>query len=387
MKMKGKSHVLISILALSMYLNIEYVVSLFLADISADFPSASVISVQNVYSVIFLVELLTQLSVSWFTARLSKRKIVICFQGFTIAGGLIAWAFGTSMAMLYLSSVMIGFAAAIISTISKSLILENFTGEDVPKVLAAQQIAQAIGTIVLQLVAGWLAVRSWRLGYLTFLFGLASLLSGIFLLPEGPVENHAAQPKQNRPKLWNRHLLHDVLVTGLFGVIFCAYNYNISYLVVEKELGNTAVTGTLASVLTASAFVAALVFPTVERKTGKYLVLSAFGCVFFGYIMIALSSELWFIVVGICLVGFGQGLFSPAIYINVSKYAKALTASVAMVNMGAAIGMYLYPYMITAPATLFGDSAATRFLFAAACFIPIMLYELRYCTSLSQKSV
>ena len=83
--MKNKKiYLMMSVVAVSMYLQIENITSIMLSCISEAFPNASVVSVQKVYSLIWLVELFTNFVVVFIVRRLSKRKMIIVFQLMTV---------------------------------------------------------------------------------------------------------------------------------------------------------------------------------------------------------------------------------------------------------------------------------------------------------------
>lgn len=380
-KSKSKAGIFISIIVLSMYLNIENMVSLLLASISEAFPNASLVQIQNIYSYIMLVELFTNFVVGWFASKLSKRKIIIYFQGFTVLGGLIAFFFGKSIAVLYASSIVIGFAAAIVSTISKSIISENYPEPaEAAKIFGAQQMAQSVGTMMLQILVGYLAVKGWKYGYLSFLFGLVSLFSAIFLLPEGEKEERVKKEEGEKIKVWTPQLIHDVAMTTLYIMLFVVYNYNISYLVGEKNFGNTAIAGYLSALWTGILFIAAALLPKVYIKLDKWTVSFCIISLCVGFVVIAYSNNIWLTVIAIIISAFAQGVFSPTVYLNVSKFAnsKAVTTSMAMINAGASLGVYLVPYLVTAPSVLIGSTAQARFITAAIELFILFVVEVVY---------
>lgn len=378
---KTKAGIFISIMVLSMYLNIENMVPLLLADMQKTFSSSSVVQIQNVYSTIMIVELFTNLTIGWFASKLSKRQIVILFQGGTVLGGMIAFLFGKTLAVLYASSVIIGFSAAIISTISKSIITENYNDtEEAAKVMGAQQMIQAVGTIILNLLTGYLALKGWRYGYLSFLFGLVSLFSGIFLLPDGPKEARKTTKHEKPVKMWNKHLVHHVAVTLIFVMLHMTYSYNISYLVNEQGFGNVAVTGYLSAIWQVILFMAALLLPKVVKLLDKHTLSVCFGLEALGFGIIAFSKNIWITIFGIIIAAFAQGTFSPKVYLDVAKTSDSsvITASMAMVNAGASLGIYLVPYLVTAPSQLIGTGATARFITAMIGLIILFCAEIFY---------
>lgn len=377
--MKNKKiYLMMSVVAVSMYLQIENITSIMLSGISEAFPNASVVSVQKVYSLIWLVELFTNFVVVFIVRRLSKRKMIIVFQLMTVFGGLFAGFFGTTIFRLYISSVIIGFSAAVVSTVSKSLITENFAPEECPQIYSLQQISQSVGTVVLQVTAGILAAKYWRLGYLTFLFGLLSVLAAIFMLPEGEPERFAEGEKL---KLWNKDLAHFVIITLAFIMIYTTYSANISYLISEKNLGNASIAGYQSSVMTAGNFAAALVFPVFMKKTKDNRLIYCFAVMFASYLFMAFAGSGFTLLIGLALAGLGQGAFTLTIYAIVAQKSQRsnLTASLAMINAAASCGKYIYPYFITAPTMLVSKLAASRYMTAAVLLVLLMIYEGIYC--------
>ena len=161
MDKKKKSTVAILML-ICMYLNIEDMVSLMLADFAVMLPNAGAVEIQKIYSLIFFVEIFANIGAGWLAGKLSKRKIVIIFQLGTVAGGMFAYFCGTTLLRLYFSSVGIGISAAVISTVSKSMMKDYFTSEEIPKVVVLQEIATNEGTLLLSLAGGYLCSKFMR---------------------------------------------------------------------------------------------------------------------------------------------------------------------------------------------------------------------------------
>lgn len=381
MKKKTKVGIFISIMVLSMYLNIENMVPLLLADMQKSFPNASTVQIQNVYSLIMLVELFTNLCVGYFASKFTKRQMVILFQGGTVLGGLIAFFFGKSLIVLYISSVIIGFSAAIISTISKSIITENYTDtNEAAKVMGAQQMIQAIGTILLNLLTGVLAIHGWKYGYLSFLFGFVSLISGLFLLPDGTKEERKISSDGKKTKIWNKYLIHNVVVTLLFIMFYMTYSFNISYLVEEKGFGNVAVASYLSAIWQVVLFISAICLSKVIKKLDRWTLSVCFAMEAVGFGIIAFSNSIWITIFGIIIAAFAQGTFSPKVYLDVAKQSDSsvTTASMAMINAGASLGIYFVPYLITAPSVIIGNDAVSRLIFATIGIVILFVGEIIY---------
>lgn len=366
-------------MVLCMYLNIENVIPIMFSNMSQAFPNASLISIQQIPSVMYLVESAACFAGGWFVSKLSKRRIIIIFQAGTVAGGLFAYFFGTTVAMLYLSAFIIGFSASLVSVISRSIVVENFTGDDVPKVIGASQIANSLGTMMLQMLTGYLAVIHWKMGYLTFLFGLVSLFSAVFLLPEGPLETREPKTGQ-RAKIWTRHLIHDIVLTCVFLLVNMTYTSNISYLVTERNLGDSVVTGYLSSLRTAFVFLAAIFLPAVLKAVKKYCLTFSLLCVIAGYLLVTVSPNVWMVAAGTALAGFGQGIFTPAIFAHIARHVNQSTNSIshAMIQAAGNAGIYLYPYVITVPSLLLGTAAVYRFAVALPLAIVLLIAETIY---------
>ncbi len=377
--MKHKSGIVIAILIMCMYLNIENVISIMLSDISDAFSGESLIRVQQIPSVIYFVEMIAGLFGGWFASKLSKRKIVILFQSGTVIGGMFAYFFGTSVAMLYVSAVIIGVSASIVSIISRAIVVENFSGNDVPKMIAASQIVNSLGLIMLQLMAGYLVKSYWRNGYLTYLFGIASILSAIFLLPEGPKER-PAKTEKTKEHIWTVHLVHDVILTLAFLLINMTYGSNISYLIREKGLGDSVMTGYLSALSTAFVLIAAIVLPRTIKWAKNYCLSFSIAITVIGYIAIIVSPNIWFILLGSACTGFGQGTFTPCIFAHIAKHVTPGTnsSSHAFIQIAGNTGIYMYPYVITLPALLLGDKAVFRFAVAIPLALLLLAVETVY---------
>ena len=381
MRKKSKGAITLAILLMSMYLNVENVISLMLVEIQRDFPALSLMTIQKIPSNVNLIETVAMLWVGWLTSKINKRKIIIIFQGGTVLGAMMGYFFGSSFGMLYFSFLVLGVSCGIIGTIARSATVELFSQEEMPKIMALSQIANTLGTSFLQILGGYLITISWRAGFLSFLIGLLSMFSAVFLLPDGPLEVRGQKGKNaNRPKIWTKHLVHDIVLTVLVLSISSAYTTNITFLVDERGLGDTVIAGYLSSVRTIAMFFAALALPWIVKVTKKQIITVSGGWMLAGYLIVAYSRNIWGIAVGSLIAGFGMGTFTPAIFLHVAKHVQQNTNAMshAWVSLAGTLGLYLYPYLILAPSMLLGETSTNRLQVAMIWLVLLMIGEILF---------
>lgn len=364
---KSSAGIVLAIVCLSMYLNIENVLSLMLYDMTVAFPDVSAFTIQKLPANMYLIEAVTSLGIGWLASKMSKRKMIIIFQGGTVLGALIGYFFGSSFSMVYFSLFILSISCAVTSTIARSVVVESFASKDVPKMISVSQISNSLGTALLQILGGHLIAISWRTGYLAFLTGLFSLFSALFLLPEGPLEKREKSGETGmKSKIWTKHLIHDVVLTLLFLCINSTYTTYITFLVTERGFGNAVAAGYLSGVKTGFTFLAACVLPFTVKQLKKHIISASMLLILIGYGMVAAASNIWFVLIGAALSGFGIGTFTPAIFTHIAKHVTPETnsSSHAMIAVAGTLGNYLYPYLITLPSLALGESSTYKFVIA-----------------------
>lgn len=374
---KKKKSIVAILMLICMYLNIEDMVSLMLADFAVMLPNAGAVEIQKIYSLIFFVEIFANIGAGWLAGKLSKRKIVIIFQLGTVAGGMFAYFCGTTLLRLYFSSVVIGISAAVISTVSKSMMKDYFTSEGIPKVVVLQEIATNAGTLLLSLAGGYLCSKFMRGAYLIYLVGVPSLVMAIFLLPEGKAEK---REKGKNVKIFTPSLIHDVVLTCLFLMIFIGFQTELSFAVAEKNLGGASFAGVLMALSTAVQVVTTAFNNAVLKLTGKNWAVFSMVIMIFAFICLIFADSIFLFGAGAMLSGVSLGIFSPTMYahVTINSDSSVNTVSCGMMQTGGCLGIYLYPYLVTAPALLISSKTWARFSVSVVYLVIFAVCESLY---------
>ena len=383
---KGRKFgLLISVLTISMFLNIENTISIFLADMAAAFPEYSNATIQQIASSIFLVELFAQLTCGFFARRMSKKTMIIVFQSVTVLGGLLAYIAGSTIVMLYAASFIIGVGAAIISNVNRTVIPEIYNEKERPWIYSAQQIAMSLGSILLNLITGWLVVLlGWRAGYLAFCFGFISIITAALFMKHGEKEVPPAKKEKTDRSTLSRvfgiGLVHHMIIGLLFVCMFMAFNYNIGFLVQEKQFGNAAVVGYISSILMGAKLVSALVMPFTRKILGKWVFAICSAVAALSFIIMGTATNVWILILGVIILGFSQDAFTLIITVKILDDADptVITTTMAAFNIAVSLASYIAPYVVTVPCSWLGGGAVTTFWYAAVVLVLLAIGETIY---------
>lgn len=188
-----------------------------------------------------------------------------------------------------------------------ALISELVTDEaERNNLLGLNWAVSAVFGMIMAFLAGILAVQSWRAA---FLVNVLAFIAPIMILlfipgtqPSAPSEKvqTASAGKKKIPLLW------VVLSIGAFFCLNLLSNtlyFYIDVYVVERDLGNSAISGTLAAVNTSGALVAGIAFGKVYQKTRRIFTMLLYLVSALGFAVLFLPVGYLLIAIAVFLIG------------------------------------------------------------------------------------
>jgi predicted MFS family arabinose efflux permease len=182
------------------------------------------------------------------------------------------------------------------------------------------------------MAGGFLCLISWQTTFLIYLLGLIPLIAVLFAFkePEFTV-NEKDKPRQKVKipvMIWLLFILF--LLTQVFQYPTFVY---LSQFMAEANLGDSAIAGTLLSVITVAGIVIALVFGVIYRALGKLTLPVSAICVAAGEVLIYLacvSVSLPIMIAAVVVFGIGATIMMAALSQEVSRLVNKATAGVAL---------------------------------------------------------
>lgn len=195
-----------------------------------------------------------------FCQFISKKTLLIASIVVYIIGGV--WgSFAQSMEVMAVTRTLSGVSVAVGMTLAFSIIAETFQDEkEREKIIGYYQFGYTFYGAVITFVAGILAVASWRSAFLLNALSVIELVLVIFFLPKMPPEGKNGEGSAAKEKLPVKKVALIMLSCLLFLSFAFVYYYYIDIYVTEKELGTSALSGTISSIYTIGAAVISIAF-------------------------------------------------------------------------------------------------------------------------------
>lgn len=290
--------------------------------------------------------------------KIPKRKIIIfgLLSGFS--GGAIAFVFGSiSIYILLFSSLLIGIAQGINSTMTMALIADYFKGDESSAMMGLQSAFVNGGGMVLAFLAGMLASIQWNYSYLVYLFFIPALFITLKTLPkEDPVHEHHFEQSTAAAKL-NATVFFTAFVFFFYGVFQFVFQANISSVVIENGFGNASTTGLINTVYSGAGMLTGILFGHIQRIFKKQTLPFALIIVGIGMGLVVFAGNLSILFIAAVCGGFALASIMPSgTFIAANAVVPQLSATaIAIVTASVNLGMFLSPIILNPLSALLGS--------------------------------
>lgn len=234
--------------------------------------------------------------------------------------GLVLYAVGgasggvlDSLPHILIGRAVLGLGVGAIMTASITLVADYFEGAERARLLGLQQAFSHGGAIVLQLLAGVLALASWRLPFFTYLVSVALLALSFFVIDEP--KRHAPAPLApgEPPPPEARALIWVIYATGMI-VMGCFYIIPVQLAFHLRELSgaNALAAGAAISWMSFCATCGALSYARIKPHIGHVRVMLLMSVLMAaGYAGLGFAPSYLLALAGLAVLGFGFGLLLP----------------------------------------------------------------------------
>ncbi len=240
------------------------------------------------------------------------RLFVLGMMIYALAGG--AGFLLDNIYHLLASRALLGISVGFIMTTATTLIGDYFEGNERNAFLGTQAAFMALGGTVFVALAGVLADISWRYPFLLYLFSLPviGLVLTFLREPNADKGDLADLPENNRRSFKRAPIIWAYAATffgmALFYVIPVQSPFLLKQIGIEKE----SLLGLGVIVATVFAAVASRLHPLLKKRmTFPAIYGLTFGLMAAGYGLVALVANIWIVMLGTAIAGFGVGLLMP----------------------------------------------------------------------------
>lgn len=342
-----------------------------LASISADMPNVPISIVQTLTSFPSLVMIFVCLIANKLVFKLGKKRILLIGAVSITAVGLLGYMFNSNIVLLYIWAALLGVGFGTILPTTSGILAENYDEKERGGLMGVQSVFTNIGAMYLTYVGGWAAAVHWHLNYLVYLYALIPVILGIIFLPDDkPAVKDFNNPEKSAVTLkdLSRSTWIFGLITFLFMILYGVHSANISFFVVEKNLGSPALTGTIMAVVTLGGMLGGSTFGLVNKIFKTYTFCVAFVLLAIGLFITVAANSLALIFVGAVLVGCSISWDIPQSMLSLtnSNTVAAATMACSVAHIGGQIGTFGSSLVMTNLTGLFGNTVTFRYVFTAA---------------------
>ena len=304
--------------------------------------------------------------------KVSQKKIGILGAILFLVGGLMPMVLD-NLIVIFIFRAITGIGVAISQVFMATLTAEFFEEKERPSVQGLAQAAQSAGLIIMCLVSGFLASVSWRASFLVHLLGAFSLIAMILCFPDRKPQAKEKSEQKSSARIGKNTIGWFALMFVVF-LILLAFANNLSFLLIEKNIGSSADTGLALSVYAFAGLLVGLAYGKIDQyiKAMKLpLSMLLFAILFF---IIVLAKSMLVVYIGSFIGGIALSLFFPQIMLYTGQSVDPLLVPVAisLLTCSQNLGQILCPYVINPLAGLLtkgGNLQTMKLIIAMVAFL------------------
>ncbi|MBO0477417.1 MFS transporter [Vagococcus sp. DIV0080] len=351
------------------------IVSTVLANIGRAFPEAGLTAIQMVMTFGMIASFPATLIAGALGAKIQKKKIVLFALIIMLLGGLLPIFLHTKIWYIYLSSLLIGCGQGLLMTTVSNLSTDLFIGEERSEMYGLQAAFQNGGSVVLMLLAGWIARNNWSNAYLAFLLIVPVILIVLFWLPKDTKNQKTenVEVTDNEAKVPLKVLLIGLLVC-LFCIGYATFSLNASLYIADMKLGDSTTAALAMSLSTGAGVLGGFIFKYIFKSLQRHVLFIACIVTILGYLSLVLYPSLLTVFIAAIFSGIGFSLAIPIGTQAISETATPAQMSNAMGSYMAftSVGAAISPLIINALAQLSPNQSERTVFLTSVIFLSVL---------------
>lgn len=271
-----------------------------------------------------------------------------------LIGGLTGF-FCTDLTGLFICRGVVGVGLGTVVTLVSSLTLRCYEGSAAAKQLALNSMSANVGSILFQLIGGYMCLIGWKYTFLCYLIVSMPLAAVVLCLPQQAGMVSVQEKKQeNKPPI--KTICFWCCIYFLFFIAFYVFVNNMSWVIVGNGYGTSADVAWVLSVFNIGGLCGGALYRKHLFKLGPYVFLTALLLCGMGFGCVILAKELWVLYGAAILFGGGFGIFVPAAmyYGGTSVEAAQRSTMVSYMSIANNLGGFSSAYLLSAACALLG---------------------------------
>lgn len=368
MKKTSKKGLTLTILFVSMLQMGGMGLSPSLASIAADMPDVPLAIIQSLTSFPSFVMIFVCLIANKVIEIVGKKKVLLTGAICISAVGILGYFLHSSIILLYCWAGLLGVGFGTVLPTTSGVLAENYDEQERGGLMGIQSVFTNIGAMYLTYVGGWIAAIHWNLNYLVYLYALIPVILGIIFLPnDKPTATSDKKEEKIKFSSLNKATWVFGLITFLFMILYGVHSANISFFVLERELGSPAIVGTIMAVSTLGGMVGGATFGFINKIFKTYTFAVAFFLLAISLVITIAAPSIPVILVGALLCGCSISWDIPQSMLSITNSNRVEAAAVAcsVAHIGGQIGTFCSSLVMTTLTSIFTQTVSGRYMITA----------------------
>lgn len=302
--------------------------------------------------------------------RFRARTLVLVGLAFYVIFGCMAGLFNNIWLVLICRG-LVGVGVGIIMPLSTGLISFYFTKDKQAQLMGYASAMNMMGGVVATLIAGALAMISWRFAFLVYLLGLLSIVLCLFWMPNEKIYDERQEAGEKEKGAFGKYF---VFILGIFLTMVTFFIYPADFAVETAKAG--IIPQQFIAVIMAGmdifGFFGGMSSASLRKALKDNVKFAAPVAFLIGYLLLRFFGGWFGTLAGSFLVGFANGIGIPYIMSTASMKAGKSAATTVMPLLSGALyaAQFVTPFILSGVKGItvamgLSDSSYTVAIFAA----------------------
>ena len=252
----------------------------------------------------------------------------------------------SNISLVLVCRALVGVGVGIIMPMSTGLITYYFPRDKQDVLMGYSSAMNMLGGVVATLIAGALAMISWRMSFLVYLLGVISIIPVALWMPNERIIE-AGQQKKSTGVFRNYY----PFIVGMFFFFFFFFNYPANFAMESSRLGTVskAAIPVIMALGDVFGFLGGLAYPKLKKGLGRSTKVVAPLMFLVGYLLLQFRSTMPGTLLGSFLIGAANGIGVPYFISTASAKAgrNAATTVIPTLSVALYIAQFTTPAIVT----------------------------------------
>jgi predicted MFS family arabinose efflux permease len=226
--------------------------------------------------------------------------------------------------LILVSRAVFGLALGLMTPVGNLYIFRLLKPDDRPAFVGFSLASMCVASILSTLLAGFLSAISWRYAFGITLIGVIPLIFAGIVLPNPPKSDGADAAKAGKGAMrLPRQCIPFFVLSFVFPMLLNPITVNLSSVLHNAQLGDSATTSLALSVQTASGVVSGILFGLITRKLGNAMMPLIFIFCSVGIFLLFMADGLALVFLGSALCGAWGMSLMPTVISEANRIVSA----------------------------------------------------------------